>query len=169
MCRATVQLQDCTSMFETNMSLAGDIVKETKNLFSQLMSSNEPRILVVSGPSTMLCPSHLLMRCDIDHLVMLGNMSSLEKRCVEFSSGAKKVAIIVYERMKCIPIRLHYVSHVVFLGTPPDDQISHWTTRAVNPLSTQKPICYTIESGYDYICTTFKKARLNAVLLHHGY
>ena len=168
LCRATVNLQDCTSVFETNVSPAGDIIKETKDLFSSILMDTLSRILVVSGPSTMFCPSHLLTKCNIEHMVMVGNTSALEKRSTEFESGAKKVAIIFYERMKSIPIRLQHVSHVVFLGSTTNDQIMHWTTRALNPTNTQKPICYTLESGYDYIFNRLEEITISVASPHHG-
>ncbi len=169
MCRATIHLQDCTSVFETHVSPAGDIIKETKDLFLSILTDQLSRILVVSGPSTIFCPSHLLMKCNVEHMIMIGNFSTLEKRSTDFESGTKKVAIIYHERMKNIPIRLTYVSHVIFLGSTTKEQIMHWTTRAHNPTNAQKPICYSLQSGYDYIFHRLETMTVSGTSQSHGH
>lgn len=155
MCRATLDLSDCTSVSETHISILGDILHEAKNFFGSVLEDPEARVLVVSGTEILYCPCHLVAHVGIDYVLLDGNMQTIKKRVSSFSRGAPKVAIIFSPRMGLASIRLPNVSHVVFLGYTSQRDIAHWSLRSYNPMKPNHPKCYLLESAYSKVTQCF--------------
>jgi hypothetical protein len=91
-----------------------------------------------------------MWRVNVQFVEISGNRHSIRKRIDTFSGENNQIAVLEQRTVGFAPIRIHRLTHVIFIGGTSTNTVNHWTTRAVTPINMSSlPEAIFIQSVYD--------------------
>ncbi len=153
-CRSRFDTEDCFKVHSAPIAALKGIVEEAGSLIKTLAQEPSSKIMVVATQRYFGSIVELMWRVGIDigidFIEISGNRYALKKRIEAFSHDKNQLAVLEQRTIGFAPIRIHKLTHVIFIGGTSANTVHHWTTRATTPKTIQKlPEAIFLQSVYD--------------------